>query len=142
MSFGYVPSSFLFFLFPFFEASFSLFTFHPLSTFHFLPIVMTNHIDHRRYLDFLFLADAVVSYIFGLLAILTPHGIIRSLGGGEYNHGAHELFRSVIRNIFLFNCLHIDITHVLARFLRQTTKIVWMSACGSRLDYIQRAVSR
>ncbi|KAL7435293.1 hypothetical protein ACHAXM_004625 [Skeletonema potamos] len=54
---------------------------------------MTNHMDHRRYLDFLFFADAIVSLAFGVIAILTPHGIIRSLGGGEYNHSAHEVFR-------------------------------------------------
>lgn len=54
---------------------------------------MTNHMDHRRYLDFLFFADAIVSLAFGVIAILTPHGTIRSLGGGEYNHSAHEVFR-------------------------------------------------
>ena len=54
---------------------------------------MTNHMDHRRYLDFIFLLDAAFSLLFGVLALLTPHGLIQRLGGGEYNHSAHEVFR-------------------------------------------------
>lgn len=63
---------------------------------------MTNQMDHRRYLDLLFSVDALFSLAFGVVALLTPHGIIQRIGGGEYSHSAHEIFR-------LYGCLRVAV---------------------------------
>jgi hypothetical protein len=44
---------------------------------------MVSHQDQRRHLDLLFLIDAVVSLAFGVAALLSPHGLLQKIGGGE-----------------------------------------------------------
>jgi len=58
-----------------------------------------NHLDQRRQLDLLFFIDATVSLVFGLVSLLTPHGILQSVIRG-YNHDVHEVLR-------LYGCLSI-----------------------------------
>ncbi|KAL7526103.1 hypothetical protein ACHAWF_001646 [Thalassiosira exigua] len=60
---------------------------------------MASHLDQRRQLDLLFLVDAVMSLLFGVGAMLTPHGVLQMILGG-YNHDAHEVLR-------LYGCLRI-----------------------------------
>lgn len=50
----------------------------------------------RQQLDQLFAADAAASVVFGVLALLTPHGTLRAMSGGVYNHSVHETLRCVI----------------------------------------------
>ena len=52
-----------------------------------------NNPNARHQLDLLFAVDAVVSIIFGILAILAPHGFMAKIGGGSYNHSVHETLR-------------------------------------------------
>jgi len=53
-----------------------------------------NHLRTR--LDQLFAIDAIASVIFGLLALLAPHGVLVELSGGMgYNHAVHETLRYV-----------------------------------------------
>lgn len=59
-----------------------------------------NHLDQRQHLDLLFLIDAIVSFLFGTVALLTPHGLLQRIVGGGYNHNAHEVLR-------LYGCLRI-----------------------------------
>lgn len=47
----------------------------------------------RQSLDQLFALDAVVSVVFGSLALFTPHGIFTFLSEGSYNHAVHETVR-------------------------------------------------
>jgi len=47
----------------------------------------------RQQLDQLFAADALASIIFGVIALLTPHDILKRMSGGEYNHSVHETLR-------------------------------------------------
>jgi hypothetical protein len=47
----------------------------------------------REQLDRLFAFDAVVSGIFGVIALLAPHGVIAKISEGGYNHSVHETFR-------------------------------------------------
>jgi hypothetical protein len=47
----------------------------------------------REHLDRLFAFDAATSVFFGALSLLAPHGLLRKLGGGFYNHDVHELLR-------------------------------------------------
>ncbi|KAL3784605.1 hypothetical protein HJC23_007061 [Cyclotella cryptica] len=63
---------------------------------------MVSHQDQRRHLDFLFLTDSIVSLAFGVAALLSPHGLLQKIGGGEYNHSAHEGLR-------LYGCLRIAV---------------------------------
>jgi hypothetical protein len=44
---------------------------------------MVGHQDQRRRLDLLFLIDSVVSLAFGAAALLSPHGLLQKIGGGE-----------------------------------------------------------
>jgi hypothetical protein len=46
---------------------------------------MSNHrIDHRQTLDLLFLFDSAASFVLGVIALLTPHGLLQKIvGGGE-----------------------------------------------------------
>jgi len=45
---------------------------------------MSNHRDHRRTLDLLFLFDSGASLVLGAVALLTPHGLLKKIvGGGE-----------------------------------------------------------
>jgi hypothetical protein len=60
-------------------------------------------INPRVQLDRLFAFDAAISVVFGLLALLAPHGIISKIGGG-YNHSVHETLRFVF-HLFLL-CTH------------------------------------
>jgi hypothetical protein len=46
----------------------------------------------REQLDRLFAFDAAFSVVFGSLAVLAPHGVVSTLGGG-YNHSVHETLR-------------------------------------------------
>jgi hypothetical protein len=48
----------------------------------------------RVQLDRLFAFDAAISVVFGLCALLAPHGIVSKIGGG-YNHNVHETLRFV-----------------------------------------------
>jgi hypothetical protein len=52
----------------------------------------------RAHLDQLFAIDAVCSVIFGVTALLAPHGLWQGLPGlvGTYNHSVHETLRYVI----------------------------------------------
>ena len=45
---------------------------------------MTNHLDQRRHLDFLFLVDAIFSLTIGTVALGAPHGFLRKVGGGKF----------------------------------------------------------
>mmetsp|Transcript_15073 Transcript_15073/g.17342 ORF Transcript_15073/g.17342 Transcript_15073/m.17342 type:complete len:148 (-) Transcript_15073:565-1008(-) len=54
----------------------------------------------RRKIDRLLGFDAVASLIFGVLSLLAPHGLLKYLGGGFYDHNVHELLR-------LYGCLRI-----------------------------------
>mmetsp|Transcript_17635 Transcript_17635/g.27220 ORF Transcript_17635/g.27220 Transcript_17635/m.27220 type:complete len:150 (-) Transcript_17635:382-831(-) len=56
--------------------------------------------DIRKELDQLFAVDAGASLLFGALALLSPHGILTKLSGGEYNHAVHEALR-------LYGCLRV-----------------------------------
>jgi hypothetical protein len=49
--------------------------------------------DARAQLDRLFAVDAGASVVFGILALLAPHGVLTSLSGGLYSHGVHETLR-------------------------------------------------
>jgi hypothetical protein len=55
----------------------------------------------RVQLDRLFTLDAAISVVFGLLALLAPHGIISKVGGG-YNHSVHETLRFVFNTNYVF----------------------------------------
>ncbi len=47
-------------------------------------MIMSNHLDQRRTLDFLFLFDSAASLLLGAVALLTPHGLLQKVvGGGE-----------------------------------------------------------
>lgn len=46
----------------------------------------------RRQLDQLFLFDASLSVLFGVLSLLAPHGVVAAIQG-SYNHDAHEVLR-------------------------------------------------
>mmetsp|Transcript_2651 Transcript_2651/g.3904 ORF Transcript_2651/g.3904 Transcript_2651/m.3904 type:complete len:148 (-) Transcript_2651:674-1117(-) len=59
-----------------------------------------NHGQQRRHLDFLLLFDAISSFLFGTVALVTPHGLLQRIVGGVYNHDAHEILR-------LYGCLRI-----------------------------------
>jgi hypothetical protein len=54
----------------------------------------------REQLDRLFGFDAGFSVVFGLLSLLSPHGIVSRFAGGEYNHNVHEALR-------LYGCLRL-----------------------------------
>eukprot|EP00532_Pseudo-nitzschia_australis_P006739 CAMPEP_0168170266 /NCGR_PEP_ID=MMETSP0139_2-20121125/4086_1 /TAXON_ID=44445 /ORGANISM="Pseudo-nitzschia australis, Strain 10249 10 AB" /LENGTH=148 /DNA_ID=CAMNT_0008087753 /DNA_START=60 /DNA_END=506 /DNA_ORIENTATION=- len=54
----------------------------------------------REQLDRLFAFDAVCSAVFGILALLAPHGLISKVSAGGYNHSVHETFR-------LYGCLRL-----------------------------------
>mmetsp|Transcript_7537 Transcript_7537/g.18217 ORF Transcript_7537/g.18217 Transcript_7537/m.18217 type:complete len:153 (+) Transcript_7537:228-686(+) len=54
----------------------------------------------REQLDRLFAFDAVCSAVFGVLALLAPHGIMAKIAGGSYNHSVHETLR-------LYGCLRL-----------------------------------
>ena len=47
----------------------------------------------RVRLDRLFAVDAVASLFFGILSVAAPHGILKELTGGFYNHSVHETLR-------------------------------------------------
>ena len=47
----------------------------------------------RQQLDRLFAFDAGFSLVFGVLALVAPHGILAALAGGFYNHSVHETLR-------------------------------------------------
>jgi hypothetical protein len=51
----------------------------------------------RKHLDQLFAIDAVCSVMFGVIALLAPHGVWQGLSGivGGYNHSVHETLRYV-----------------------------------------------
>ena len=55
----------------------------PSSTKIVMQIDMATHQDQRRHLDLLFLIDSVASLAFGAVALLTPHGLVQKIGGGE-----------------------------------------------------------
>ena len=48
--------------------------------------------QHRAQLDSLFTVDASASVVFGVLALLAPHGVLNTLFGA-YNHSVHETLR-------------------------------------------------
>ena len=52
-----------------------------------------NTNNARQQLDRLFAFDAAVSVVFGVIALMTPHGILTKMSGGEYNHSVHETLR-------------------------------------------------
>ena len=52
---------------------------------YFRPSIMVNQQDQRQHLDLLFLFDSVVSLAFGVIALLSPHGLLQKIGG-EYAH--------------------------------------------------------
>jgi hypothetical protein len=52
--------------------------------------------DARRHLDRLYAIDATFSFVSGIVALVTPHGIWTSLVGAKsYNHDVHEILRYV-----------------------------------------------
>jgi hypothetical protein len=55
----------------------------------------------RVQLDRLFAFDAAISVVFGLCALLVPHGIVSKIGGG-YNHNVHETLRFVFMPAILY----------------------------------------
>ena len=52
-----------------------------------------NHSSTRKQLDSLLAFDSGASVVFGVLALLSPHHVVEQLGGGTYNHAAHETLR-------------------------------------------------
>ena len=72
----------------------------------------------RQNLDQLFALDAILSVIFGSLALLAPHGVLTFLSGGFYNHSVHETLRSVTAHrscMFVADSMEkIDLRHVIA----------------------------
>jgi hypothetical protein len=52
----------------------------------------------RANLDYLFAIDAFCSIIFGVVALLAPHGLWKELSAivGAYNHDVHETLRYVL----------------------------------------------
>jgi hypothetical protein len=68
--------------------------------------VITTGVARKR-LDSLFAFDAAASVCFGVVALLTPHGILMKVSGGEYNHNVHETLRCGFLNFRVWD--HIDI---------------------------------
>mmetsp|Transcript_26057 Transcript_26057/g.47091 ORF Transcript_26057/g.47091 Transcript_26057/m.47091 type:complete len:146 (-) Transcript_26057:658-1095(-) len=56
--------------------------------------------DARTQLDRLFAVDATASVVFGVLSLLSPHGVLTFVSGGMYSHGVHETLR-------LYGCLRL-----------------------------------
>ena len=54
-----------------------------------------DHRSNRELLDKLFAADAVISMMFGIITLITPHVFIAELAGGSYNHSVHEALRYI-----------------------------------------------
>jgi hypothetical protein len=52
-----------------------------------------NNATAREQLDRLLAIDAGASIAFGILSLLAPHGVLKELGGGFYNHDVHEILR-------------------------------------------------
>jgi hypothetical protein len=52
-----------------------------------------EHRNQRLWLDQLYAADAVLSLVFGVVALTIPHIFIARLAGGSYNHAVHETLR-------------------------------------------------
>jgi hypothetical protein len=52
-----------------------------------------NSSTAREQLDRLFAIDSGASITFGILSLLAPHGVLKELGGGFYNHDVHEILR-------------------------------------------------
>ena len=60
----------------------------------------------RRNLDNLFLLDANLSLLIGLVTLLSPHRMVAAVSEFGYNHGAHEVLR-------LYGCLKIAVSWIL-----------------------------
>jgi len=52
-----------------------------------------NTTTAREQLDRLLAIDSGTSIAFGVLSLLAPHGVLKELGGGFYNHDVHEILR-------------------------------------------------
>ena len=52
-----------------------------------------NNSNAREQLDRLLAVDAGASIVFGVLSLIAPHGLLKHLGGGFYNHDVHEILR-------------------------------------------------
>uniref|UniRef100_A0A6V2AM99 Uncharacterized protein n=2 Tax=Ditylum brightwellii TaxID=49249 RepID=A0A6V2AM99_9STRA len=78
----------------------------------------------RRQLDNLLFIDAIFSVLFGLTSLLTPHGFMTKLGGGEYNRGAHETLR-------LYGCLRITLGYILLHLRSVDDGMFRKSVCES-----------
>ena len=52
---------------------------------------MNNALIRKR-LDKLFVVDSIASVVFGLVALLAPHGLLVGIFK-EYNHSVHETLR-------------------------------------------------
>ena len=62
--------------------------------------------DARTQLDRLFAVDAAASVVFGVLSLLSPHGVLTSVSGGMYSHGVHETLRYVWKTWYECGFLH------------------------------------
>ena len=69
--------------------------------------------EARAQLDRLFAVDAAASVVFGILALLAPHGILTSLSGGLYSHGVHETLRYVRTNVCMITILSMHLIFTL-----------------------------
>jgi hypothetical protein len=62
----------------------------------------TSYSSTRLHLDRLLAADAVLSVVFGVLALTMSHRTFQDLTGGSYHHAVHEVVRCVLRASFAF----------------------------------------
>lgn len=76
----------------------------------------------RQQLDHLFAADAGASVVFGVVSLLTPHGILKAMSGGEYNHSVHETLR-------LYGCLRLACGWILWNIRRVDDAIFRRHVC-------------
>jgi len=65
-----------------------------------------HHYTTRKQLDNLFCFDSVTSVVFGMISLLTPHGFLARMNGGNYNKNVHETLR-------LYGCLRIALGWIL-----------------------------
>lgn len=95
--------------------------------------------DARTQLDRLFAVDAAASVVFGVLSLLSPHGVLTSVSGGMYSHGVHETLRYVWKTWYECGFLHHKQRLTWWWFFFQ---FVWVSKTGVRMDRVACPISR
>mmetsp|Transcript_12700 Transcript_12700/g.16675 ORF Transcript_12700/g.16675 Transcript_12700/m.16675 type:complete len:148 (+) Transcript_12700:197-640(+) len=94
-----------------------------------------SHTSSRKRLDQLFAFDACASLVFGILALAAPHGLMKQLGGGFYNHSVHETLR-------LYGCLRLACGWILWHVRKVDNGIFRRHVCEALLVcYLLQALS-